>query len=222
MINDTQIQSVIDRVMSELHHPEPGSHGPRPKPVVGVQPPLPSPSPRHGDNLFPDVDSAVTAGRAAFDQLQELPLSVREKMIAQIRRTMRENAQPLAYEAWQETGMGRYEDKIEKILLNADKSPGTEVLQPTAWTGDGGLTVVEYAPYGLIGTIIPSTNPISTVISNSICMVSAGNAVLFNAHPGARTCSNTIHATRCCQSRPTRVVGSSGRASSAAAPTLTT
>ena len=190
MINDTQIQTVIDRVMSELHHPEPGSHGPRPKPVVGVQPPLPSASPRHGDNLFPDVDSAVAAGRAAYDQLQELPLSVREKMIAQIRRTMRENAQPLAYEAWQETGMGRYEDKIEKILLNADKSPGTEVLQSTAWTGDGGLTVVEYAPYGLIGSIIPSTNPISTVVSNSICMVSAGNAVLFNAHPGSKASSN--------------------------------
>lgn len=190
MINDSQIQSVIDRVMSELHHPGPGSHEPRPKPVDGREPPLPLASPRHGDNLFPDVESAVEAGRAAFDQLQDLPLSIREKMIAHIRRAMRENAQPLAYEAWQESGMGRYEDKIEKILLNADKSPGTEFLTTTAWTGDAGLTVVEYAPYGLIGSIIPSTNPISTVISNTICMVSAGNAVLFNAHPGARTSSN--------------------------------
>ena len=190
MINDTQIQTVIDRVMSELHHPEPGTHGPRPEPVVNVSPPAASPSPRHGDNLFPDVDSAVEAGRKAFRQLQDLPLSIRETMIAHIRRAMRENAQPLAYEAWQESGMGRYEDKIEKILLNADKSPGTEYLTSTAWTGDAGLTVVEYAPYGLIGSIIPSTNPISTVVSNTICMVSAGNAIVFNAHPGARNCSN--------------------------------
>ncbi|UCG74521.1 MAG: aldehyde dehydrogenase EutE, partial [Gemmatimonadota bacterium] len=99
-------------------------------------------------------------------------------------------AQPLAYHAWQETGMGRYEDKIEKVLLNANKSPGTEFLETGAWSGDGGLTVVEFAPYGVIGSIIPSTNPISTVVCNAVSMVAAGNAVLFNAHPAARRCSN--------------------------------
>ena len=132
----------------------------------------------------------MAAARRAFADLQELPVAVRERMIAHIRRTMRENAQPLAYEAWQETGMGRYEDKIEKVLLNANKAPGIEFLDTGAWSGDGGLTVVEYAPYGLIGSIIPSTNPISTVICNAISMVAAGNAVVFNAHPGAKTCSN--------------------------------
>jgi acyl-CoA reductase-like NAD-dependent aldehyde dehydrogenase len=103
---------------------------------------------------------------------------------------MRENAHALAYEAWQETGMGRHEDKIEKILLNANKAPGVEFLDTGAWSGDGGLTVVEFAPYGVIGSIIPSTNPISTVTCNAISMVAAGNAVVFNAHPGATACSN--------------------------------
>jgi acyl-CoA reductase-like NAD-dependent aldehyde dehydrogenase len=42
----------------------------------------------------------------------------------------------------------------------------------------------------VIGSIIPSTNPISTVVCNAISMVAAGNAVVFNAHPGARACSN--------------------------------
>jgi acyl-CoA reductase-like NAD-dependent aldehyde dehydrogenase len=86
--------------------------------------------------------------------------------------------------------MGRYEDKIEKNLLNANKAPGTEILDPTAWTGDDGLTLLEFAPYGVIGSIIPSTNPTSTVICNAISMVAAGNAVIFNAHPGAKKCSN--------------------------------
>jgi acyl-CoA reductase-like NAD-dependent aldehyde dehydrogenase len=103
---------------------------------------------------------------------------------------MRENAQVLAYEAWQETGMGRYEDKIEKNLLNANKAPGTEMLDPRAWTGDDGLTLVEFAPYGVIGSIIPSTNPTSTVICNAISMIAAGNAIIFNAHPSAANCSN--------------------------------
>jgi acyl-CoA reductase-like NAD-dependent aldehyde dehydrogenase len=119
-----------------------------------------------------------------------MPLSIRDSMISHMRRVMRENAQLLAQEAWQETGMGRYEDKIQKNLLNANKVPGTEILQPIAWTGDDGLSLIEYAPYGVIGAIIPSTNPTSTVICNAIGMVAAGNAAVFNAHPGATMCSN--------------------------------
>ena len=66
--------------------------------------------------MFADVDRAVAAARQAYLQLKELPLSVREHMISRVRRAMRENAQPLAHEAWVETGMGRFEDKIEKVL----------------------------------------------------------------------------------------------------------
>jgi len=119
-----------------------------------------------------------------------LPLSLREQMINHMRRAARENAQLMAREAWQETGMGRYEDKIHKNLLNANKVPGPEILVARAWTGDDGLTLAEYAPYGVIGAIIPSTNPTSSVLCNAIGMVAAGNAVVFNAHPGAKACSN--------------------------------
>jgi len=191
MMDDIQIQAVIDRVMAELGQAEPGGHGPSPAPrAPAAQPAQPLQDIRHSGNLFGDVDSAVDAAGQAFRRLHDLPLSVRTHMIAHIRRTMRENAQPLAYAAWEESGLGRYEDKIEKVLLNANKAPGTEFLETGAWSGDGGLTVVEFAPYGVIGAIIPSTNPISTVVCNTISMVAAGNAVVFNAHPGARRCSN--------------------------------
>ncbi len=190
MLDDARIDTIVQQVMAELRQGERVRHGPLPEPTDAAQPPPPATALRHGDNLFPDVDSAVAAAQRAYLQLGDMPLSVRENMIAHIRRVMRENAQVLAYEAWQETGMGRYEDKIQKNLLNANKAPGTEILDPAAWSGDGGLTLVEYAPYGVIGGIIPSTNPTSTVICNSIGMVAAGNAVVFNAHPGARACSN--------------------------------
>ncbi len=189
-LDDARIDAIIQEVMAELRQGQRTRHGTAPEPASAPQPPPPAPTLRHGDNLFPDVDSAMAAARQAYGQLNLLPLSVREQMIAHIRRIARENAQLLAYEAWQETGMGRYEDKIQKNLLNANKSPGTEILNPTAWTGDDGLTLVEFAPCGVIGSIIPSTNPTSTVICNTIGMVAAGNAVVFNAHPGARNCSN--------------------------------
>jgi acyl-CoA reductase-like NAD-dependent aldehyde dehydrogenase len=140
--------------------------------------------------LFQNVESAVAAARSAHAQLGDLPLEIREKMVSHIRRSMRDNAQILARTAWEETGMGRYEDKVQKNLLNANKTPGTEILTPIAWTGDSGLSLIERAPFGVIGSIVPSTNPTSTIICNTIAMVAAGNAVVFNAHPGARECSN--------------------------------
>ena len=189
-MDDERIQAVISRVMSELRQGQRVRHGPRSEPLAAAIPPPPAPELAHGDCLHADVPSAVQAARQAYEALGRLPLELRERMISHIRRMMRENAQLLAHEAWKETGLGRYEDKIEKILLNANKAPGTELLPTQAWSGDGGLTVVEYAPYGVIGSIIPSTNPVSTVVCNSMSMVAAGNAVVFNAHPGARGCSN--------------------------------
>jgi aldehyde dehydrogenase len=189
VMDEARIEAIIDQVMLELRQGDRVRQGSPPPPEALHAPPT-APVLHHDGNLFPDVDSAVAAARQAFVELQGMPLSIREAMISHIRRAARENAQVLALEAWQETGMGRYEDKVQKNLLNANKAPGTEMLSPSAWTGDGGMTLVEYAPYGLIGAIIPSTNPTSTVICNAISMVSAGNAVVFNAHPGARRWSN--------------------------------
>ncbi|MFQ5921348.1 MAG: aldehyde dehydrogenase family protein [Anaerolineales bacterium] len=190
MLESAQIDAIVEQVMSELSQGERVRHGPTPVPVTTLDPPEPARSLQYGDNLFPDVDSAVAAAQRAFEALQALPLEVRESMISQIRRLSRENAQVLAYEAWKETGMGRYEDKIQKNLLNANKMPGTEFLTPSSWSGDRGLTLVEWAPFGVIGAITPSTNPTSTLICNTIAMVAAGNAVVFNAHPGSKGASN--------------------------------
>jgi acyl-CoA reductase-like NAD-dependent aldehyde dehydrogenase len=189
VLDDARIDTIVQQVMAELRQSEREPHGPLPE-VDLSRPPAPAPELRHGENLFPDADSAVRAARRAFEQLSGSPLGLRERMISHMRRVARENAQLLALEAANETGMGRYEDKIQKNLLNANKVPGPEILSPRAWTGDDGMTLVEYAPYGVIGSIIPSTNPTSTVLSNAIGMVAAGNAVVFNAHPGAKACSN--------------------------------
>ncbi|HET7011699.1 MAG TPA: aldehyde dehydrogenase, partial [Anaerolineales bacterium] len=189
-MDDARIEAIVQQVMTELRQGERVRHGAPPQPEATTVAPAPAPVLRHGVNLFPTVDAAVEAARQAHLQLRELPLALREQMISHIRRLLRENAQLLALDAVQETGMGRYEDKIQKNLLNINKTAGTEMLQPTVWTGDGGMTLVEYAPYGLIGSIVPSTNPTATVICNAIAMVSAGNAVVFNAHPSAKRCSN--------------------------------
>jgi acyl-CoA reductase-like NAD-dependent aldehyde dehydrogenase len=88
--------------------------------------------------------------------------------------------------AVEETGLGRVDDKINKNLLVADKTPGTEILRPIAQSGDDGLMLIERAPYGVIGAITPTTNPTETIICNAIGMIAAGNSVVFNVHPSAK------------------------------------
>jgi len=89
-----------------------------------------------------------------------------------------------------ETGMGKVEHKRLKHILVADKTPGTEDIVASAKTGDSGLTLIEAAPFGVVGAITPSTNPSETVICNSIGMIAAGNGVVFNPHPNAIATSN--------------------------------
>ncbi len=65
-------------------------------------------------------------------------------------------------------------------------------MQPHAFTGDKGLTLVEPAPWGVVGSITPSTNPPSTILNNSISIISAGNAAVFNPHPAAKNVSGEM------------------------------
>jgi acyl-CoA reductase-like NAD-dependent aldehyde dehydrogenase len=142
-----------------------------------------------GLGAFATVGEAVQAAAAAQPTFVALPLAVRAGIIAAIRASMLSNSEALARAAWEETGLGRVEDKVVKNRLVAEKTPGIEDLAPAAVTGDHGLTLTEPAPFGVIGAITPCTNPTSTIICNAIGMLAAGNTVVFNVHPAARGCS---------------------------------
>ena len=145
------------------------------------------PEAANGDGgIFTTIDEAVTAARAAQKQLKKLSIEKREELIAGMRKTISDNAEILAEMAVKESGMGRVADKVLKNKLAATKSPGTEDLTSQAWSGDRGLTLIEMGPYGVIGSITPTTNPSETVICNGIGMVAAGNAVVFSPHPTAK------------------------------------
>ncbi|WP_306600953.1 aldehyde dehydrogenase family protein [Geothrix sp. 21YS21S-2] len=135
---------------------------------------------------FPDIPSAIRAAEAAFQAFRAIGLERRTEIIQELRVGLRRHAREISELAVSETGMGRVDDKVKKNLLVINKTPGPEVLRAEAVSGQHGLTLEELAPWGVIGSITPSTNPSETVINNGIGMLSAGNAVVFNAHPGAR------------------------------------
>ena len=141
------------------------------------------------DGVFQNADDAVSESSKAYKKWRSLPIETREKCVEAMRAVSLKHAQEMADLAFAETGLGRAEDKVRKNILQARKTPGIEDLQPRALSGDRGLTLLERAPFGVVCSITPTTNPVATIINNSISMVSAGNSVIFNPHPRAKKCS---------------------------------
>lgn len=163
-VNEQMVQDIVQEVMAKMQIAS-------------------SISDSHG--VFGDMNEAIEASIKAQKIVGRMSMDQREKIVSHIRKKTVENAEILARMGVQETGMGNVGHKILKHQLVAEKTPGTEDITTTAWSGDRGLTLIEMGPFGVIGAITPCTNPSETVICNTIGMLAGGNTVVFNPHPAA-------------------------------------
>ena len=170
--------------------------------------------------VFDDMNAAIAAAKTAQVAVHALSMDQREKIISNIRKKTRENAEILARMGVEETGMGNVGHKILKHQLVAEKTPGTEDITTVAWSGDRGLTLIEMGPFGVIGAITPCTNPSETVICNSIGMIAGGNTVVFNPHPVA--IKTSIYAINLINEASVEAGGPANVACTVAKPTLET
>lgn len=184
-LTQEEIQGIIERVQARL-----GQAGPDAGAALrGAEALEGAAEGERGEGIFPTIDEAVAAASRAFHAYGQIGLEGRKRIVAQVRSAMLENAERLAEMAHAETGLGRAADKVRKNVLVATKTPGPEDLESEAATGDKGMMVTEFAPFGVVAAITPTTNPTSTVINNTISIISAGNAVVFNVHPNAKRVS---------------------------------
>jgi acyl-CoA reductase-like NAD-dependent aldehyde dehydrogenase len=174
LMDESSINAIVAEVVRRISQPGGG-------PSIHV--------PRHSGGkfgIFEDIDSAVAAANVAYEQLHRVPVHVRQRAIENMRQVTLKNLEEMSKRAVEETGLGRIADKIEKNRTVALKTPGMEILMPSAMTGDNGLTIDEYGPLGVIGSITPTTNATETILNNAISMIAGGNTVVFNVHPSAR------------------------------------
>lgn len=174
-INESYVKEIIEKVLAGTQGESSAPAPVQSKKQIGV---------------FDTMTEALEAVEKAYKLFRKYSVAQREEMIAKIRELTLNEAEVMARMGVEETKMGRIADKVIKHQLVAKKTPGTEDLKATAMTGDEGLTLVEMAPFGVIGSITPSTNPSETVICNSIGMIAGGNAVVFNPHPNAKEVAN--------------------------------
>ena len=140
--------------------------------------------------VFQNADEACEAAHEAFLQLSEKGVAGRNKVIKIVKDICDAKAEEWGKLELDETKIGRLDHKIEK--LKAQRGiPGTEFLNPYGLSGDHGITLEEYAPFGVVGAVTPSTHSIPTMACNIISLAAAGNSAVFNSHPGAYKCAVT-------------------------------
>ena len=79
--------------------------------------------------VFSDMNEAIEAAKKSQKIVARMSLDHREKVISNIRKKIKENAEILARMGVQETGMGNVGHKILKHQLVAEKTPGTEDIR---------------------------------------------------------------------------------------------
>jgi acyl-CoA reductase-like NAD-dependent aldehyde dehydrogenase len=168
-------KAVIERLRVDLPAPkEPAPPAPQP----AAAPPRIS----TGDGVFETVDEAVAAASEAQKRVAAMSLEDRGRMIAIIRRVCEQRSHQLARMELDETGLGRLDHKIEK--LKAVKYVlGVEAMQSGARSDASGLCVIEHAPFGVIGMVLPATHSAPTMASNAINVLAGGNTAVFSPHP---------------------------------------
>ena len=194
MIDEQQIRKIVESVIASVVANADGkpsaSAGSAPSMAVKPSSALsPSAGIRGQDGVFDRMEDAIAAAKTAFEDFKKYSIRERERLISIIRRVTRDHAEEFSKLIYDETGMGVYKDKILKHRNCAKNTPGTEDLTSRSWSGEKGVCFEEYAPFGVIGSITPSTHPIETMANNTMIMVAGGNTVVFNPHPGAKKCT---------------------------------
>lgn len=144
--------------------------------------------------VFEKIEDAIDASIAAQKELMaKFTTEDRQKMIDNIKKTALEHLEEVCKMEYEETGYGRYEDKVLRNGGGFAATPDTKDVPIKVFSGSKGLTIEYYAPFGVVGAITPVTNPAATIIANTICNLAVGNSLVFNPHPaGVKTANWTI------------------------------
>jgi aldehyde dehydrogenase len=205
-LNEALIRDVVAEVLGKLNGADAKA-----SPALSVSRPAPAPAsipsreskPRNISSasgslrgkfgVFQDANEACAAAQEAYLQLKQKGIAARRKIEEIVKTLAEKNAEPWGKMELDETKIGRLDHKIEKLQI-IKLVPGVDWIQPDGRSGDHGITLEEYTPFGVVGAVTPSTHSIPTLSGNIVNIIAAGNAVVFNAHPAAARCA--AHAVR--------------------------
>ena len=194
-VNETLIRDVVAEVLGRLG----GTATSTAKPVSatptasscgcnGKSHSTPGAALRGKFGVFADANEACAAAHESFLQLKQKGVEARRKIEEIVKSMAERNAEAWGRLELDETKIGRLDHKIEKLKI-IKLVPGVDWLRPDGRSGDHGITLEEFTPFGVVGAVTPSTHSVPTLSGNIVNITAAGNAVVFNAHPAAARCA---------------------------------
>ena len=138
--------------------------------------------------MFATAEEACAAAQEAYLLLKQKGVEARRKIENIVKALAEKNAEAWGRIELDETKIGRLDHKIAKLQI-IKLVPGVDWLNPYGRSGDHGITLEEYTPFGVVGAVTPSTHSVPTLSGNIVNIVAAGNSVVFNAHPSAAKCA---------------------------------
>jgi aldehyde dehydrogenase len=196
-VNETLIRDVVAEVLGKLGgtttttKPSPAPSAPATKSDscgCSVKKSSAAPALRGKFGVFATAEEACAAAQESFLQLKEKGIAARRKIEEIVKLLAEKNAEAWGKIEFDETKIGRLDHKIAKLQI-IKLVPGVDWLRPDARSGDHGITLEEYTPFGVVGAVTPSTHSIPTLSGNIVNICAAGNSVVFNAHPSAAKCA---------------------------------
>jgi len=137
------------------------------------------------DGVFATVDEAVNAAFEAQKKVAAMSLEERGRMVEIICRICNDRREELGRMEMEETKVGRLDHKILK-LTNMRFVLSVDSLHSEARSDSTGLCIIEHAPWGVIGMMLPVTHSVPTMASNAINILAAGNTAVFGPHPSGQ------------------------------------
>ena len=135
------------------------------------------------------VDELIERSREAQKVVAGYSQEKIDEIVRMFAKVVYDNADPLAKLAYEESGMGVYQDKIAKnqgkarIIWNAlkgKKSVGIIEEDPAE-----GIAIMA-KPMGVVGAATPCTNPVVTPMCNAMFAIKGGNTIVVAPHPRSK------------------------------------
>ncbi len=138
------------------------------------------------------IPEMINKARVAQQQFELMSQEEVDAIVRAMGKVIFDNAEELARDAVDETGMGCYEDKVAKnkgkarnIWNNIKNKKSRGIISERDENG-----IIQIAkPVGVVGAVTPTTNPIVTPMCNAMFALKGGNSIIIAPHPRSKNCS---------------------------------
>ena len=132
---------------------------------------------------IPDMINKAKVAQQKYEQMSQEEV---DAIVRAMGKVIYDNAEELARDAVDETGMGCYEDKVLKnkakarnIWHNLKDKKSRGIISERDENG-----IIQIAkPVGVVGAVTPTTNPIVTPMCNAMFALKGGNSIIIAPHP---------------------------------------